>query len=71
MRRFSAKTIALIVATGVALSLGSAGADAAKKKKKRHYDGGSYSQGYYSRTNSGHNQCVYDQNRYPTLDIRC
>jgi hypothetical protein len=70
MTKSSAKTIALIVATSFALSLASVGADA-KKKKKRHYRHDSYSQGYYPRTNAGHNQCMYDQTRYPTLDIRC
>ena len=70
MSKFSTKTIALLAAAGIALSLASVSADAAKKKK-RHYRQDSYSQSNYPRTNAGHNQCMYDQTRYPTLDIRC
>ena len=71
MRKRSFKAVALIAATGFALSLASVSVDAAKKKKKRHYRSDSYSQGYYPRTNAGHNQCMHDQFRYPLLDIRC
>ncbi len=71
MNKYPFKAVALIVATSFGLSLASVSADAAKKKKKRHYRHDSYSQGYYPRTNAGHNQCMHDQFRYPTLDIRC
>ncbi len=71
MNKHSFKAVALIAAAGFALSLASVSADAAKKKKKRHYRYDSYSRGYYPNTTSGHNRCMYDQTRYPTLDIRC
>ncbi len=70
MYSHSLKAVALIAAAGIALSLGTASADA-KKKKKRYYPRDYYSQGYYPRTTAGHNQCMHDQTRYPALDIRC
>jgi hypothetical protein len=70
MSKYSFKAIALIAASGLALSLASVSADAAKKKK-RHYRQDSYSQSNYPNTVSGHNRCMQDQTRYPLLDIRC
>ena len=73
MRKSFAASVALAVIAAVALSLGTVSADA-KKKKKRHYYRGYYTQGlypYYPRGNAGHNQCMQDQARYPALDIRC
>ena len=73
MRKSFAASVALAVTAAVALSLGTASADA-KKKKKRHYQRYHQSEGlypYYPRGNAGHNQCMYDQTRYPALDIRC
>lgn len=73
MRKSFALSVASIVIAAVALSLGTVSADA-KKKKKRHYHRTYQSEGlypYYPRGNAGHNQCMYDQTRYPALDIRC
>jgi hypothetical protein len=70
MRKSFAASVAPAVIAAVALSLGTVSADA-KKKKKRHYYRSYQSEGYYPRTNAGHNQCMYDQTRYPALDIRC
>ncbi len=69
MHKRSFKIVALLAAAGIMLSLGSVSADA-KKKKKRYYQQNSY-RGNYPNTNAGHNQCMQDQFRYPTLDIRC
>lgn len=73
MRKSFAASVILVTAAAVALSLGTVSADA-KKKKKRHYHRTYQSEGlypYYPRSNAGHNQCMYDQTRYPALDIRC
>lgn len=71
MHKRPLKIVALLAAVAFAVSIGTTGADAAKKKKKKRYNYDSYSQGYYPRTNAGHNQCMRDQFRFPALDIRC
>lgn len=70
------KCFAILTAVAVALSIALAAfsADAATKKKKRHYPSQHYSQTYRDRhglTPSQYNLCRQNQVRYPTLDIRC
>jgi hypothetical protein len=64
--------IAIAVASSVTLTTFSA--EAATKKKKRHYRSQHYSQTYRDRRGlvpSQYNLCRHDQARYPVLDIRC
>lgn len=71
MHKRTAKIVALTAAFGMALTLFSAGADAATKKKhKKHHYRHHYSQSYGS-TPSQYNHCKHDQVRFPTRDIRC
>lgn len=67
-------TILIAVAVTSSILLAAFSADAATKKKKRHYRSQHYSQTYRDRrglTPSQYNLCRQDQARYPTLDIRC
>lgn len=71
MHKRPVKFVALLTAAGMALALGSVGADAAtKKKKKTHHPRHHYSQSY-GKTPAQYNQCKREQLRYPARDIRC
>lgn len=72
MQKYFTILIAMTAALSVALTASSA--NAATKKKKRHYHSQHYSQTYRDRRGlvpSQYNLCRHDQARYPVLDIRC